>query len=196
MSLLQTYRLFFRKRMLIIFMISALISVAIGCSEPDAAAKMSDNRDFPSRTLNNAHVIFKDSGFIKIDLHSQLIEEYEMVDSPYTLFPKGLYMNYFNRNLDSPGYLRADWARMSDVKGTYEGRGNVMIINEKGDTLKTDKLFWLKKDRRIYTKDTVWIITVTGDSIQANNGLEAKDDLSEYTLYNNRGVKFFEEKEM
>lgn len=56
-------------------MISALISIAFGCSEPDADAEMSGNRDFPSRTLTNAHVIYKDSGFIKIDLHSQLIED-------------------------------------------------------------------------------------------------------------------------
>lgn len=190
MSGLSHIRVLFRKRMLAVY----LMTFVVACNEKSGEATMNDNRDFPSRTLMNAHVIFKDSGFIKIDLHSPLIEEYAMIDSPYTVFPKGFYMNYFNKNIDSPGYLRADWARMSDVKGFYEGRGNVMVINEKGDTLKTQKLFWNKKQRRIFTKDTVYIIAITGDSIQANNGLEAKDDLSEYTLFNNRGVKFIEEK--
>lgn len=167
-----------------------------GCDESEAEAKTNDHRDFPSRTLTNAHVIFKDSGFIKINLRAPLIEEYELADSPYTVFRKGVRLEYFNKNIDSPGYLRADWARMSDIKGYYEGRGNVVVINEKGDTLKTDKLFWNKKKRLIFSKDTVYIITKTGDSIQANNGLEAKDDLSEYMLFNNRGIKFIEEKKM
>lgn len=185
-------RIFLRKRMIAIY----LLFIAIGCNELNETPNMSDNRDFPSRTLKNAKVVFKDSGFIKIDLRSPLIEEYGMVDTPYTLFPKGINLNYFNKNIDSPGYLRADWVKMIEMKGYYEGRGNVVLISEQGDTLKTDKLFWNSKDRRVYTKDTVYIVTKLGDSIQANNGLEAKDDLTEYTLFNNRGVKFYEDKDL
>jgi len=184
-------RMFYRKKLQTLY---AILLIFFACGENDGTAGMSDNRDFPSRSLIDAHVIYKDSGFIKIDLHSPLIEEYEMLDSPYTLFPKGLHMNYFNKNIDSPGFLKADWARMSETKGYYEGRGNVVVINEKGDTLKTDKLFWNKTERQIFTKDTVYIITKTGDSIQANNGLEAKDDLSEYMLFNNQGIKYYDEK--
>lgn len=184
-------RMFYRKKLQTLY---AILLIFFACGENDGTVGMSDNRDFPSRSLIDAHVIYKDSGFIKIDLHSPLIEEYEMLDSPYTLFPKGLHMNYFNKNIDSPGFLKADWARMSETKGYYEGRGNVVVINEKGDTLKTDKLFWNKTERQIFTKDTVYIITKTGDSIQANNGLEAKDDLSEYMLFNNQGIKYYDEK--
>lgn len=153
-------------------------------------------KDFPSRTLTHAHLIFKDSGFIKIDLIAPLIEEYGMIDSPYTEFRKGVELNFYTKNIDSPGYLRADWAMMSEIAAWYEGRGNVMIINEKGDTLKTEKLFWNKNKRLIYTQDTVYIISQFGDSLQANNGLEAKDDLSEYSLFNNRGTKKIKEESL
>lgn len=190
MNLCSVIRIFKRKRMIAV----CLLLIAIGCNELNEAPKMSDDRNFPSRTLKNAKIVFKDSGFIKIDLKSPLIEEYGMVDTPYTLFPKGINLNYFNKNLDSPGYLKADWVKMVESKGYYEGRGNVVLISEQGDTLKTDKLFWNSKQRRVYTKDTVYIITKRGDSVQANNGIEAKDDLTEYTLFNNRGVKYYEDK--
>jgi LPS export ABC transporter protein LptC len=166
------------------------------CTQPEEVDLSKKKKDFPSRSLTNAHVIFKDSGFIKIDLRSPLIEEFAMIDSPYTLFKKGLEMNFFSKSIDSPGYLRANWALMNELKGWYEGRGDVLVISEKGDTLKTQKLFWNKNKRLVYTQDTVFIISKSGDSLQANNGLEAKDDLSEYTLFNNQGIKLVEDEKL
>lgn len=181
-------RNFLRKRLLPIY----LVALLIGCTRVEDVDLSKRKKDFPSRTLINANVIFKDSGFLKINLRSPLIEEYVMIDTPYTKFPKGLEMNYYNKNIDSPGYLRANWAVMNEMKGWYEGRGDVLVISEKGDTLKTQKLFWNKKKRQVFTQDTVYIITKSGDSLQANNGLEAKDDLTEYMLFNNQGMKLYE----
>lgn len=151
--------------------------------------------DFPDRTLINAHIYYKDSGRIVLDLRSPLIEEYSMIDTPYMKFPKGLELDFYSKNSDTPGYLKANWATASELRGWYEGRGDVVVINEKGDTLKTQKLFWNKRTRKIFTQDTVFLISKTGDSLQANNGLEATDDLKEYTLFNNQGTKYYEEKE-
>ena len=186
------WALFYRKRMMPFYLL-----IFIGaCTQIEDVDTSAQKRDFPSRTLKNAHIIYKDSGFVKINLRSPLIEEYALIDSPYTQFPKGLEMNFYTTNIDSPGYLRANWAIMYELKEWYEGRGDVKIISEKGDTLKTQKLFWNKKQRRVFTSDTVYIISKSGDSLQANNGLEAKDDLSEYTLFNNQGVKFYEEEKL
>ena len=184
--------LFFRKRWLPFYFVLVLFA----CTQTEDVDLSKRKKEFPSRSLVNANVIFKDSGFLKINLRSPLIEEYAMIDTPYTKFPKGLEMDFYNKNLDSPGYLRANWALMNELKGWYEGRGDVIVINEKGDTLKTQKLFWNKKKRRIFTQDTVYIISKDGDSLQANNGLEAKDDLSEYMLFNNQGIKYIEDEKL
>lgn len=186
---ISTFTLLFRKRWLPVYFVLVLFA----CTQTEDVDLSKRKKDFPSRTLVNANVIFKDSGFLKINLRSPLIEEYAMIDTPYTKFPKGLEMDFYNKSLDSPGYLRANWALMNEMKGWYEGRGDVIVINETGDTLKTQKLFWNKKKRSIFTQDTVYIITKDGDSLQANNGLEAKDDLSEYMLFNNQGIKYFED---
>lgn len=170
-----------------------LLGVFIACNQFDEVDTTSRRSEFPSRTFNNAKVIFKDSGFIKIYLQSKLVEEYGMIDTPYTEFRQGLELKYFTNSIDSPGYLRADWAKFSDMKAWYEGKGNVVIINEVGDTLKTESLFWNRNERKVFTTDTVYIISKLGDSLQANNGLEAKDDLSEYILYNNQGSKIYED---
>lgn len=180
----------FKKRFIPFFILILYFTACNSQPEVDLTKKKSD---FPDRTLINAHIYYKDSGRIVLDLRSPLIEEYSMIDTPYMKFPKGLELDFYNKESDTPGYLRANWATASEMRGWYEGRGDVLVINEKGDTLKTQKLFWNKKTKKIFTQDTVYMISKTGDSLQANNGLEATDDLKEYTLFNNQGTKYYEE---
>lgn len=149
--------------------------------------------EFPSRTLINANIINKDSGRISGNLRSPLIEMYETVDSPYTVFRKGLDLDFYQKGSVKPGYFQADWGRLSDVTGIYEGRGNVIIVNEKGDSLKSEQLFWNKKNKTVYTSKEVYLISSEGDSLTAKNGLQATDDLETYTLFNNQGFKYVDD---
>lgn len=181
----------FRKRFIPFLILTFYFAACNNVQDVDLNKRKTN---FPDRTLINAHIYYKDSGRIVLDLRSPLIEEYSMIDTPYMKFPKGLELDFYNKRSDTPGYLRANWATASEMRGWYEGRGDVVVINEKGDTLKTQKLFWNKKTRKIFTQDTVYLISQTGDSLQANNGLEATDDLKEYTLFNNQGTKYYEEK--
>src|SRR5690625_6661166 len=97
-----------------------LLGIIIACNQLEEVDMTSRRTEFPSRTFNNAKIIFKDSGFIKIHLKSKLIEEYGMIDTPYTEFRQGLELKYFTKSIDSPGYLRANWAKFSDMKARSE----------------------------------------------------------------------------
>lgn len=166
------------------------------CSCNDEVVNLGEMKtDFADQVFYNADISQKDSGKIILNLKSPLIKQYSLIDSPFMEFPKGLNLNFFSKKSENPGFLKADWAKTNDKKGIYEGKGNVVIINDKGDTLKTQHIFWNRLSGKVHTQDTVFIISSEGDSLQANNGLEASDDLKQYTLYNNRGVKFFEDNE-
>ncbi|MFV0158381.1 LPS export ABC transporter periplasmic protein LptC [Empedobacter falsenii] len=149
--------------------------------------------EFPTRTLINANIINKDSGRISMHVRSPLIEEFTTVDSPYTIFRKGVDLDFYQKGSTKPGYFQADWGRLSDVTGIYEGRGNVIIVNEKGDSLKSEQLFWNKKNKTVYTSKEVYLISNEGDSLTAKNGLQATDDLETYTLFNNQGFKYVDD---
>ncbi|GGE87363.1 LPS export ABC transporter protein LptC [Chishuiella changwenlii] len=149
--------------------------------------------DFPTRTLINANIINNDSGRISWNLRSPLIEEFTTVKSPYTLFKKGLNVDFYEKGKEKPGYFIADWAKLDDGTGIYEGRGNVIVVNEKGDSLKSDQLFWNKKRKTVYTSKEVYLINSKGDSLKATNGLQASDDLEHYTLFNNQGYMYVDD---
>ncbi|WP_313374827.1 LPS export ABC transporter periplasmic protein LptC [Chishuiella sp.] len=150
---------------------------------------------FPNRTLINANIITKDSGRISANIHSPLIEEYTSVDSPYTIFRKGLHLNFYQAGHEKPVYFQANWGKLSDMTGIYEGRGNVIIVNEKGDSLKSEQVFWDKKRKTVYTSKIVYLISSKGDSLKASNGLQGTDDLENYTLFNNQGYMYVDDKD-
>ena len=169
-----------------LFLGAALIFTACEESKTEGLGKI--NRNFADRTTINAHVIYKDSGIIKLDLKSPIIEEYTLIDSPYTVMRKGLDLEFWGADSKKPNYLRADWARIQDLRNLYEGRGNVVMINNDGDTLKTQEIFWDKQNRKIYTRDTVIIARLDGTRITSDYGMEGTEDFKEFTFFQNHGV--------
>lgn len=150
------------------------------------------NKNFADRTIVDAFLTYKDSGVVKMELKAPLVEEFTLIDSPYTIMRNGVHIKFWN-NDPNPNYLRADWAKILDRKKFYEGKGNVEMINSDGDTLRTQHIFWDNKNRRIFTTDTVTIKRKNGTTNIANHGMTAMEDFKEFTFLDNSGVIVFDE---
>lgn len=72
-------------------------------------------------------------------------------------------------------------------KQFYEAKGHVKVINNEGQTFVMESIYWDKANRKMYTKDTVFITDKDGSIFVAANGMKAKDDFTEYVFYNNSG---------
>ena len=103
------------------------------------------------------------------------------------------YIKFWNSNNPEANFLKADWAKIIDRKKFYEGKGNVEMINNDGDTLRTEHIYWDNLNRRIFTQDTVTIKRIDGTINISNHGLTATEDFKEFTLLDNRGVIVFDE---
>lgn len=174
--------------------IIAVFSIAIffilqSCEEDIAEMnKKNTNTNFPSRIIHNADIMRRDSGFIRIKFKAPLLEEYEFVDTPYIEAKKGLYLEFFDKqNPKFPGTLRAKYAKFVEKKDFYEAKGNVKVVNVEGQTFLMKSIYWDRKNKKMHTKDTVFISDKEGNTFVAANGMIAKDDFSEYTFYNNSG---------
>lgn len=165
----------------------------VSCEEKDSKPLGQLNKNFADRTIVDAFLTYKDSGVITMELKSPLIEEFTLIDSPYTIMRKGVNIKFWNSGKPNPNYLKADWAKIIDRKKFYEGKGNVEMINNDGDTLRTQHIFWDNLNRRIFTQDTVTIKRKDGTTNIANHGLTASEDFKEFTLFDNHGVIFFDE---
>lgn len=150
--------------------------------------RRNQNKNFPSRVVYNANIVQKDSGFVKIKFKAPIIEEYEFIDTPYAEAKKGLYLEFFDKKKPkTPGTLKANYAKMIEKKEFYEAKGGVKVVNHEGQTFVMNSIYWDKKNRKMYTQDTVFLSDKDGNIFVAANGMTAKDDFSEYIFYNNSG---------
>lgn len=173
--------------------IATFLSIAIffsmtSCEEDLTENTGKKNVNFPSQIINGAQIIQRDSGFVKIRATAKLIEKYELIDTPYIEARKGVYIEFFDKKKPkTPGTIKANYAKIIEKKEFYEAKGNVRIVTNEGQIFATQSIFWDKKNRKMYTNDSVFVTDKDGSTLVGANGMTAKDDFSEYQFFNNSG---------
>ena len=170
------------------FLGCAIFFGLISCDEDLTAINKNKNTNFPSQIINNANIVQRDSGMIKLRATAPLIEKYEYIDSPYIVARKGINILFYDKKKPKePGKIKANFAKFNEKKKFYEAKGNVRITTNENQMFAMQSVFWDQNKRLIYTSDTVYVTDKDGSTLVGANGMKAKDDVSEYTFYNNSG---------
>lgn len=184
---MKLYRKIFYKN-IAAFLGCAIFFVLISCDEDLTEINKNQNSNFPSQIINNANIVQRDSGMIKLRATAPLIEKYEYIDSPYIVARKGINILFYDKKKpDVPGKINAKYAKYNEKKKFYEAKGNVKIITNENQMFAMQSVFWDQTKRLIYTSDTVYVTDKDGSTLVGANGMKAKDDFSEYTFFNNSG---------
>lgn len=134
---------------------------------------------------DNASIFYTDSAKTIFHLTSPRIEDYEGAD-PYVLFPKGVSIDFYNDSGNIKGHLEAEHAIRHLNSKLVEGDNNVRVVNQKGDRLNTEQLFWDPNKHKIYTNKFVTIRTTR--EILYGNGLVSNEDFTQYKITDLRGT--------
>jgi len=163
--------------------------------------KMSEIDKLTSKDINtdnhitNIDMIYTDSGIVKLRLKAPITIIHDEKKEPYKEFPEGLEVFFFkDRDTIVENYLKANYGINYGKKDLTEVRGDVVVVNEKGDTLKTEKLFWDSKKKLIYSDELVRIIQ-KDQVIVGEDGFEADENFSYYKIKNSSGDISVDEEE-
>ena len=162
--------------MIRLLLLLSFFAILAGCSKKDVKEVIEYTG--PMREVEKMEMFYSESDRIKIKMTSDLVYEFLNGDRE---FPKGLYVEFFDEfgNLEST--LKANHAYFFNADNKWRGRGNVEVKNiEKHEQLNTEELFWKQNDQKISTEKFV-TIRQQGDVI-FGTGLDAKQDLSDYTI--------------
>lgn len=161
-------------------------SLFIGCENDIQKVNMfTGHSNLPLQTAKNIEVLYSDSARVKVKLNAPVSQRFEDT-SPYIEFPKGVKAIFYRENLIIRSTLTANYAMIKEKEGLMEAKGNVIIVNEKGEQLNTEKLTWDQNKAKVYTKEFVKI--TTSDKIIFGQGMEANEDFSVYRIFNIKGT--------
>jgi LPS export ABC transporter protein LptC len=134
---------------------------------------------------DDANITYTDSAKTKFTLTAPRIESYGSKD-PYLLFPKVIHIDFYNDSSKVNGHLDAGYAIRHENTRLMEADNNIIVVNQKGEQLNTEQLFWDPKKDSVYTHKFVKIRTAT--EIIYGDGLISNDEFTHYRITDIRGT--------
>jgi LPS export ABC transporter protein LptC len=166
------------KRPLFVFFI---LMIVYGCNKPEVKGPVEFKG--PLRVVENIDYIYTENEQQKVNMQAPMFYEFQNGDRE---FPKGIYLQLYNEFGKLSSTLRANHAYFFKEKNQWRARGKVEVKNiEKSEELKTEELFWKPGDEKIFTEKFVSIRLQ--NEVIYGKGLDAKQDLSEYTILEPEG---------
>lgn len=137
----------------------------------------------PASEAFDVETFYNEKSAMKLKMIAKRVLEHQNGDRE---FPEGLYLEFYDETGAITSTLRANEAYYFKADDQWRGRGKVEVKNiEKGDQLNSEELFWKPGTKRIFTEKFVTIRQ--GRDVIYGTGLDAAQDLSEYTLKNPEG---------
>lgn len=133
----------------------------------------------------NVDMIISDSGVTRYKMKAKVWYIYDREDKKQWYFPEGLTVSSLDTTINNKSYLRADTGIYYTDLERWELIGHVEFWGQNGSKLFTPRLFWNKSTREVYSNDSTYFYT-EGKELRGQS-FSAMDDLSKYTIYNNKG---------
>ncbi len=164
------------KKLSLLFIVCSAISC--GNNDDDPSAFIQNAKEHPTMTSENLTINDYVGGILSYTITTPQLERYEMVDTPYMYFPRGLDIKKFKDSTDIViNSLIADEAHYNEITKIWEANGNVIGRDSIGKTLYTEQLFWDERKHEIYSHVETKI--VNGDEVTVGVGFESDDQMNE-----------------
>lgn len=168
-------------------LIALIATILISSCENEISTikKYSKGEEVPSMTAEGFEMLFSDSTVIRFKLTTPKLIRHDNNKDPFTEFPNGVRIEKYDSKMNIVSSITSLYAKNFDSDDRWEAKNNVIAVNLKGDTLKTEYLVWDTRKEKIYSDQFVKIIQK--DQIFTGVGFESNQDFSKYFIKNLQG---------
>ncbi|MDR0414053.1 MAG: LPS export ABC transporter periplasmic protein LptC [Prevotellaceae bacterium] len=160
-----------------------LPAAALSCKNSiEKIREINDIQSIPSLRMENLNGRTTEMGNVKVRFISPELRQFHFAEEKYTDFPKGIELYRYLDSTTVESSITADHAISHEAKQLWEATGNVVVKNMNGDELRTEKLFWDEKTKKIYTDAMVKIIDTEKGAIIYGKGLVANESFTDYEI--------------
>lgn len=136
--------------------------------------------DIPVETGKNVRIHYTDSGMVRAKVFAPVLKRFASDERNETEMPKGILVYFIDRGGRIESSLRSRYAVRQEKEHKMVAKNDVVLVNVKGDTLRTEQLTWDETKRLIYTDKFVRI--TTPDEIITGVGFESNDAFTRYKI--------------
>lgn len=178
---MKTKDIFFNTNYRKLFFVIALGLIFQACENDQGKIEQITKPDHsPLESISGLETIYSDSAIIKVKVIAPVLNKYT---SPKLLteMPKGLNISFYDNDLHVISNLNAKYAIHYEQEHRWMAKNDVVVVNQKGEQLNTEKLLWDENTGKIYSDEFVKI--TTPDEIIMGKGFEANQDFSKYKIF-------------
>ncbi len=169
-----------------LFGIFFLLFVACGPKDAEIKKAASIIYDLPVEVGSNVSIVYTDSGFLKAKLFAPLLERFASEARNQTEMADGITAYFYDQNGHVTSYIKSKYAVRDERERSITVRNDVNVINNKGDTLRTEELIWDERADRIYSEKFVRI--TSPDKIIMGSGFESNTAFTKFRVLNITGI--------
>ncbi len=140
----------------------------------------------PMQTVWNLETIYTDSSRKKIKVSAPLVQMYSEDDNTEIYFPEGLKVVFFDKNEEIDSWLSSKYAVYYETKSLWKASDSVVTVNNRGEILNTELLYWNEREERIYSPKFVKI--TTEDEVIFGEGFESDQKFTYWKINQVRGT--------
>ena len=173
---------------IIIPAIAGIIMLFVSCEQGkvEIINTITSKSNAPTLSVTNTEILFTKNALIEVKILSKQINRYINIEKPYTEFPQGLYVEFYDSTQTVTSYIKANYCIYDETERLWTAENDVVSVSDEGDTLNTEFLIWDEKTGKIHSDRYVRI--TNKDGIIHGKGFEANQDLSNWKIKKTSGT--------
>lgn len=155
----------------------------------------SKEEDKPISTSTGVEIIYSDSAKVKARLTTPFMINFDDPKKPYYEMPKGVRIVFFDDELKEKGTITSDYAIQLEKENMIEFRKNVVATNARGETFRSEELFYDQNNKKLYSNKPVQITMSAGNVINGTD-FNSNESLYPWTINNSKAVFHVDDKQV
>ena len=147
---------------------------------------LSDQDTLPLLQSIGVSTLISDSGIIQYKIIAEDWSIYDKTDPQKWTFEKGLFLQKFNDKYQTEAYISADTAYYYNKLRLWELRSRVQVKNTKGETFKTDLLYWNLSQHRVYSP-AFMEVQATQQQLSGYD-FSSNEQMTDYYIHSSKGA--------
>lgn len=167
-------------------LIAASWLASCGGDKKDTLDLVIDPESTPTMLTHNVSSLISDSGITRYHITAPIWYVFGEAMSPRWTFPKGIFLEKFDDNLQRDATVECDSAVYYEDRKLWRLDGNVRIMNLQDERFLTQQLFWDQRQQKVYSDSFIHI--ERSDRIIEGYGFTSNDRLTDYVVNRVSGI--------